>query len=77
MTVHKENSLTTTKSKIILPSTTYTTLLPKKKKITINIRKIGKITTYFYNKIKINTVLVSLKIQNRSTSRYKVHSTLV
>ncbi len=76
MTVHKTDS-TIAKSKIILPIKPSTKLLPKNKKIIININKIRKLSIYFYNKIQINTILTSLKNQYRPTNQYKVHSPLV
>jgi hypothetical protein len=38
---------------------------------------VRKFIRYFYNKIQINTILASLKIQNRPANQYKVHSPLV
>lgn len=80
MTVHSlttKTDSTRVKSKIILPLKPSTKLLPKNIKITTKSNKIGKFTIYFYNKIKINTVLATPNIQNRPIKRYKVHSTLV
>ncbi len=72
MTAHKIDSKSV-KSKIILPLKLSTRLLHKKKKITTSINKIRKSTIYFYRKTKINTVLVVLKIQNKSLNQHKVH----
>ena len=76
MIVHEMDSIKT-KSKIILSPKPSTKLQPKKKKNTTNSNKIEKFTTYVYNKIKLNTILASLKNQYNSTNLYKVHSTLV
>ncbi len=65
------------KNKIILALKPSTKLLHTNKKISININKIRKSTTYFYNKIHINSILTLLKIQTVLANQYKVHSTLV
>ncbi len=76
MTVHKTDSKGA-KSKIILPIKPSTKLLPKNKKITASLNKVRKFIRYFYNKIQINTILASLKIQNVLVNLHKVHSPLV
>ncbi len=77
MIVHRKDTKKTAKSKIILPSRRYTTLLPKKRKNTKIINKSDKTKTNFYNKMQIIPHLASLKIKNISTNQYKVHTLLV
>jgi len=88
MTVHSKITKKGVESKIILPQNPSTILLPKlanavsqsekfprkKRKIIKSIEKIRKSTKHFYKKSKLYTILATLKIQNRSTNRYKVHS---
>ena len=73
MIVHKKE-LKREKSKIILPKKLSTTLLPKKKKITINTTNMRKILMNFHKKNNISTILASQKIQNIQTHQDKVHS---